>query len=1155
MRNKLLTKIAAISLGLAMAIGVSVGVANNRNVKPVYATNPSSPVTIDWTSGATQPTVNGTAFTTGGTTAAFATDYFALKSANAFVRNVGIWDANTVFESLSIVVYGGENRSSAVDDTLTVSLVDSSGTLVGSLSSSLTVKYASMSNGTQINNATVNNGGTCVTTYTFSGSGLTSATTIRGIKINLDAKSSNYILRRVVIDYSASISGGGPTSLTNPNPQYDDSNKTVSWTTDAHAVKYQIKVDDAANYSDINTETYDASGLTTGQQHTVFIKAVGDGENYSSSEGSVAFTPTAPFVSKNYILCTSTTDLEAGANYIVTSGISGTVKAMSTSNASADYRSLTDVTANESTIASTQETLTVALGGSSGAWTFHTNNYAGTDGYLASGTGNNNYLRVIASADNCTISFNGNAAVITFSSNASRNILRYNSSNTRFACYAAGNSMADVYLWREYTSKTVSSLNVTGSPTKLSGYFDSDEFDPTGITAYQAVYSDESTKTVPASDIVWPALVANMGTIRGSYTERGTTVYTPTYNISVAADSLSIVLSGTMVTSYYTTDTEWDKGDLVVTAQYASGNSSVVTASATFTYYSNEAMTSEVASPTALGAGENQTIYVKATYETLSNTVGYAQTVSVTVEHGTLIDDPLTAGQAFAIGSALSSGSSTTKLYYVAGVVSEIVSNQLEDPENKRATFWLQNGNEAHGFEAYDVQPDAGCTNYSDLRVGAEVLLYCTIKKYSNTTIENGSTASILTITYTAPTLTDIVLNKSELLLGVGEEQTLTVSPTPVGAELGEVTWISSNGSAATVNSSGKVTAVGVGTTTITVSAGGFSKTCAVTVFEKAVLQFVGDSSVYANTLTSEELTEALNLDTNTFEITYNKNGASNEMYLAKDEGVRMYATKNSTNGNKFTVTSTNHIIERINITFTAGASVAEVSSHSNIIEGTNGAYVIGADEFTLFDNNSAVNSNTQVKFSKIEIFYRDKNATETVESSLTQTRLAYHYSEDGGAYTYSNISIRFGGLVSKAHWNEIDTNEHVISGFGVMIASGVMFGENDLIKENLGLRVLADDPSTPSIDNGDVVDYYMSKAEMATPVEQGNNYIWNLFQTVDSADINKVFVAVAYIKVGDNYIFMNQVRYSVKSLASDYLANRNCDDSTAGGSLANLAA
>ena len=41
MRNKLLTKIATISLGLAMAIGVSVGVANNRNTKAVYATAPN----------------------------------------------------------------------------------------------------------------------------------------------------------------------------------------------------------------------------------------------------------------------------------------------------------------------------------------------------------------------------------------------------------------------------------------------------------------------------------------------------------------------------------------------------------------------------------------------------------------------------------------------------------------------------------------------------------------------------------------------------------------------------------------------------------------------------------------------------------------------------------------------------------------------------------------------------------------------------------------------------------------------------------------------------------------------------------------------------------------------------------------------------------
>ena len=122
------------------------------------------------------------------------------------------------------------------------------------------------------------------------------------------------------------------------------------------------------------------------------------------------------------------------------------------------------------------------------------------------------------------------------------------------------------------------------------------------------------------------------------------------------------------------------------------------------------------------------------------------------------------------------------------------------------------------------------------------------------------------------------------------------------------------------------------------------------------------------------------------------------------------------------------------------------------------------------------------------------------------------------------------------------------------MIASGEVLGEGEYIKDNLNSAVLANAQPAPSIDNADIVDYYMPKANMATPVEQGDNYFWNLFQTVDEADINKTFVAVAYIKVGDEYVFMRQVRYSVKTLAADYIANRGCNAETAGGSLSALA-
>ena len=85
-------------------------------------------------------------------------------------------------------------------------------------------------------------------------------------------------------------------------------------------------------------------------------------------------------------------------------------------------------------------------------------------------------------------------------------------------------------------------------------------------------------------------------------------------------------------------------------------------------------------------------------------------------------------------------------------------------------------------------------------------------------------------------------------------------------------------------------------------------------------------------------------------------------------------------------------------------------------------------------------------------------------------------------------------------------------------------------------------------------INYYMPKVQMATPVEQGDNYFWNLFQTIDNSDIEKVFVATAYIKIGGDYVFMDQVRYSVKTLAADYIANRGYNAETADGSLSNLA-
>ncbi|QNK41550.1 Ig-like domain-containing protein [Caproicibacter fermentans] len=98
-------------------------------------------------------------------------------------------------------------------------------------------------------------------------------------------------------------------------------------------------------------------------------------------------------------------------------------------------------------------------------------------------------------------------------------------------------------------------------------------------------------------------------------------------------------------------------------------------------------------------------------------------------------------------------------------------------------------------------------------------------------TTHNGGFTSQCTVTVVVP-VTGISLDKATLSLIKGNAATLTATITPEDATNKAVAWTSSNPSVAAVDSSGKVTAVGGGTATITVTAkdGGFAASCTVTV-------------------------------------------------------------------------------------------------------------------------------------------------------------------------------------------------------------------------------------------------------------------------------------------------------------------------------------
>jgi uncharacterized protein YjdB len=110
------------------------------------------------------------------------------------------------------------------------------------------------------------------------------------------------------------------------------------------------------------------------------------------------------------------------------------------------------------------------------------------------------------------------------------------------------------------------------------------------------------------------------------------------------------------------------------------------------------------------------------------------------------------------------------------------------------------------------------------------------------TTTDGGKTATCaVTVTNTTVGVTGVSLDASSQSLTVGQTFQLTETVSPTNATNKAVTWSSSNGSVASVSSSGLVTANAAGTATITVTTadGGKTATCVITVASATNVQSI----------------------------------------------------------------------------------------------------------------------------------------------------------------------------------------------------------------------------------------------------------------------------------------------------------------------------
>ena len=199
-------------------------------------------------------------------------------------------------------------------------------------------------------------------------------------------------------------------------------------------------------------------------------------------------------------------------------------------------------------------------------------------------------------------------------------------------------------------------------------------------------------------------------------------------------------------------------------------------------------------------------------------------------------------------------------------------------------------------------------------------------------------------------------------------------------------------------------------------------------------------------------------------------------------------------------------------------------------------------------------------------VYESAKHAVREIENKVsTKPYLTYDYIKNGeNDFEFSNIVIRFRGIVSKALWDELNGNyEDNILGYGVLLSTEEYLA-GAKIKDLFDNVETPEGDSVSPVDDVNLKDYRSNNivptfidASTYSSVIAEDSYCWNLRKLVGTTEeqLTTRYVAVAYILTRDDgMVFLNQVTASVSSLAKADITSGKCDASSLDGSVKYLA-
>lgn len=914
-----------------------------------------------------------------------------------------------------------------------------------------------------------------------------------------------------------------------------------------------------------------------------------------------------------YSLITSVEDLESGKSYILTNGTSGTVKAAAVTSNN-NNRKTAEANVANGKITRGSSILSFTLGGTSGAWTFLTENYAGTNGYFASAaSGNNNYLRVLTTSTeenhSATISFSSSAAVITIQPHASRNIIRFNSTadnnNGCFACYSSG--QAAVYLWKEtiqvpkpYTiyfnsnggtgemnSVPVAAGNYTlpsngftaPNGKQFSGWKAGNEGDLIAVGSSFNV-TDDVTFWAQWSDIKYTVTYnANGGT--GTMTDNsspyvtGTTVtvltntftrsgyefakyntaangsgqdYNPGSTFSIGANTtlyaqwsvikypctdennqitwdLSIASYDTMTDEAATWTSE--KATISVTkgTSVTNVNNVVPPADSHTRFYQNSVMTISPASGYKIDSivftAPNNSYASTLNNNTWTNASSSVTSTNVTVIPTIKVEDVVVT---FAGATRL------TQIVINYSVYSPLVSIALS---GTYPTSFEQNDSFSHdGMVVTATYENASTQNVTALAEWSEPNMSTTGSKTVTVTYTEGAITKTASYSITVSAAAYVIPDQPSASGQVGENDTLTFT---YGNLENPLNVISSATSIVTVGSPVFVSAtegmvqinfVGSGTTTVLFK-DGEQQLASVSVTASRTTYFASNALLTATLTSGASVTSGFTI---TSENTTDKTGYFQDSgttdssvcsFIAKSESA-LFSNEQSA----------------INLVARLGAGSAKnplghnveacfVDSDGNEIAGTKVTVTTSLpkdpENFTasIPYSSSAYGvkimhikeNNWNVRYYSFSLSYNYGSSVKTITGTENKT---------GEVTTsVSSVVMRFGARISTENWTALNT-EHTITDYGVMFAKKATLDANSISSVK------------SAYETKQSLLFVVSKGSGTAPTPNGGKYVFTSYLSIDSSDYETVFCATPFIVAGGQYYFLEEMRYSVKTLATE---------------------